>query len=189
MNTEKTDIKGDSVVGLFHTRQQAELAVDRLKTAGFPGQDISVLFPHKGETATFAKEEGTKAAEDALKGIGTGGILGGFAGWLAGIGALAIPGLGPFIAAGPIMGLLGGAAIGGTIGGVVGALIGMGVPEETARRYETGLREGRILVAVHSLRQEDLLRAKEILQACGATDITTTGTTSGALRAESAGAG
>lgn len=178
MNTEMNpNVKRDSVVGLFQSRQQAETAVERLKAAGLSGGDISVLFPNQSETKTFAKEEGTKASEDALKGISTGGILGGLTGWLVGIGALAIPGLGPFIAAGPIMGLLGGAAIGGTIGGLTGALIGMGVPEETARHYETSLKEGRIFIAVHSPTFEERQRARDILQACGATEITMTGST------------
>jgi hypothetical protein len=176
MNTERNPkAPVDAVVGIFQNRTQAETAVERLKAAAFSGQDISVLFPDKGSTTTFAKEEGTKASEDALKGVSTGGILGGLTGWLVGIGALAIPGLGPFIAAGPIMGLLGGAALGGTVGGLTGALIGMGVPEEKARQYETGIKQGHILITVHSPTYEERLRAKEILQACGASDLTMTG--------------
>src|SRR5205807_9076492 len=112
--------------------------------------DISVLLPDKTGTRDFAHEKGTKAPEGAVTGAGTGGILGGALGWLAGIGAIAIPGLGPFIAAGPIMAALSGAAIGASAGGILGTLVGMGIPEYEAKRYESKIREGRILLSVHS---------------------------------------
>src|SRR6478735_2589614 len=139
-----------SVFCLARDEAQACNIVDQLKTSGFSNNDISVLLPDKSGTKDFAHKKGTKAPEGAVTGAGTGGVLGGVLGWLAGIGALAIPGLGPFIAAGPIMAALGGAAVGGAAGGLIGALIGMGIPEYEAKRYEARLREGRILLAVHS---------------------------------------
>src|SRR5437868_14088350 len=139
-----------SVFCLARDEGQACRIVDELKTAGFGNNDISVLLPDKSGTKDFAHEKGTKAPEGAVTGAGTGGVLGGVLGWLAGIGALAIPGLGPFIAAGPIMAALSGAAVGAAAGGLVGTLIGMGIPEYEAKRYESRLREGRILMSVHS---------------------------------------
>src|SRR5216110_154906 len=127
---------GKSVFALTQDEGLACRIVDDLRAAGFSNDDISVLLPDKAGTRDFAVEEGTKAPEGALTGAGTGGVLGGALGWLAGIGALAIPGLGPFIAAGPIMAALSGAAAGAALGGVTGALIGFGIPEYEARRYE-----------------------------------------------------
>jgi len=149
--------------------------VDHLRAAGFSNDDISVLLPDKAGTRDFAVEKGTKAPEGALTGASTGGVVGGALGWLAGIGMLAIPGLGPFIAAGPIMAALSGAAVGATAGGVVGALIGMGIPEYEAKRYEGKLREGRILMSVHSETAEQTKCAKEIFERDGAEDIASTG--------------
>ncbi|HVV70097.1 MAG TPA: DUF3341 domain-containing protein [Verrucomicrobiae bacterium] len=150
---------------------QATQIVEDLKVSGFSNNDISVLLPDKSTTREFAHEKGTKAPEGALTGAGTGGVLGGVLGWLVGIGALAIPGLGPFIAAGPIMAALGGAAVGATAGGVVGTLVGMGIPEFQAKRYETRLREGRILMSVHSENSDQTKLAKEIFERAGAEDI------------------
>src|SRR2546423_2879402 len=133
-----------AVFCLTRDEGQACTIVDNLKTAGFSNSDISVLLPDKAGTRDFAHEKGTKAPEGAVTGAGTGGILGGALGWLAGIGAIAIPGLGPFIAAGPIMAALSGAAIGASAGGIIRALGGMGSPEDQAKRYESQLREGRI---------------------------------------------
>src|SRR5438874_2589279 len=147
---------------------QAEIIVTQLKESGFSYSDISVLFPDKAGSRHFAHEQHTKAPEGAAAGAGTGGVLGGALGWLAGIGALSIPGLGPFIAAGPIMGALSGAAVGATAGGLVGALIGMGIPEYEAKRYEGKLREGRILMSVHSESAEQTKAAKEIFEKDGA---------------------
>src|SRR5512147_544941 len=126
-----------SVFCIATSREQADQIVDRLKTANFSHNDISVLFPDKDTTRDFAHEKNTKAPEGAVAGAGTGGVLGGALGWIVGIGALAIPGVGPFIAAGPIMAALGGAAIGATMGGIAGGLIGMGIPELEAKQYET----------------------------------------------------
>jgi len=164
-----------SVFGLARDEAQACRIVENLQSAGFSNNDISVLLPDKTGTRDFAHEKGTKAPEGAVTGAGTGAVLGGVLGWLVGIGSLAIPGLGPFIAAGPIMAALGGAAIGGTAGGIVGALVGMGIPEYEAKRYEARLREGRILISVHSENSDQTKRAKEIFERAGAEDIATGG--------------
>lgn len=152
-----------------------ENGVDALRQAGFRSTDISVLFPDNRGTKDFAHEKNTKAPEGAATGAGSGMVIGGALGWLAGIGALAIPGLGPFIAAGPIMGLLGGMGAGGAIGGIAGALIGMGIPEYEAKRYEGRIREGGVLLSVHCDESDWIKRAKEILEATGAKDISSSG--------------
>ncbi|MGE0824604.1 MAG: hypothetical protein AB7G75_04075 [Candidatus Binatia bacterium] len=151
-----------AVFGLAKTERQAIAIVDQLKIAGFAANDISVLFPDKSGSRDFAVEHSTKAPEGAATGAGAGGVLGGALGWLAGIGTLAIPGLGPFIAAGPIMAALSGAAAGATLGGVSGALVGMGIPEYEATQYEGKLREGKILISVHTDDSTERSRAKEI---------------------------
>src|SRR5256885_7646982 len=153
----------------------AEAMVEELKNAGFAANDISVLFPDKHGTKDFAHEHHTKAPEGAAAGAGAGGVLGGALGWLAGIGALAIPGVGPFIAAGPVMAALSGAAVGAAVGGVGGALVGLGMPEYEAKRYEGKIRAGNILISVHSDDSEQTKRAKEVFERCNADDISTTG--------------
>ena len=163
-----------SVFGILRSREGAETVVDRLKAAGFTREDISVLFPDTSGTHDFAHEHATKAPEGATTGGTTGFVLGGVLGWLAGIGSLAIPGLGPFIAAGPIMAALSGAAVGTAIGGIAGALIGMGIPEYEAKRYESKIREGNILVSVHA-EDNAVDRAKQILKDCNAEDVATSG--------------
>ena len=150
---------------------QAESIVTQLKDAGFSYDDISVLFPDKASTRTFAHEQHTKAPEGAATGAGTGGVVGGALGWLAGIGMLSIPGLGPFIAAGPIMAALSGAAVGAAVGGITGALVGMGIPEYEAKRYEGRIQRGNILISVHTDSADEAARAKEIFQRAGAEDI------------------
>jgi hypothetical protein len=162
-----------SVFCIVKTATQATNIVDRLKTAGFTENDVSVLMPDKTGTRDFAHEHNTKAPEGAAAGAGTGAVLGGALGWLTGIGALAIPGLGPFIAAGPIMAALSGAAIGGTVGGITGALIGMGIPEFEAKRYEGKVKSGNILISVHSDDGKETSRAKKIFEEAGAEDIST----------------
>src|SRR5918992_2693499 len=147
---------------------QAEQIVDSLKGSGFSNNDISVLFPDKTGTKDFAHEQHTKAPEGAATGAGTGGVLGGALGWLVGIGALAIPGLGPFIAAGPIMAALSGAAAGAALGGLSGALVGLGIPEYEAKRYEGKIKEGNILISVHTDDRDERARAKRILEEAGA---------------------
>jgi hypothetical protein len=164
-----------SVFCLARDEAQACRIVDELKTAGFSNNDISVLLPDKSGTKDFAHKKETKAPEGAITGVGTGGVIGGVLGWLAGIGSLAIPGLGPFIAAGPIMAALSGAAIGATAGGIVGTLVGMGIPEYEAKRYESKIREGRILLSVHSENSDETKRAKDIFDRAGAEDIATAG--------------
>jgi len=153
---------------------QAESIVHELKTAGFSDNDISVLFPDKTGTKDFAHEHHTKAPEGAATGAGAGGLLGGTVGWLAGIGVLGIPGIGPFIAAGPIMAALGGAAVGAAVGGIAGTLIGMGIPEYEAKRYEGKIAEGNILISVHAENNEHAKRAKEIFEQAAAHDISAT---------------
>src|SRR5918911_648201 len=153
---------------------QAESIVNELKVAGFSDNDISVLFPDKTGSKDFAHEHHTKAPEGAAAGAGTGGVLGGALGWLVGIGALAIPGLGPFIAAGPIMAALSGAAAGATLGGMTGALIGWGIPEYEAKRYEGKIKEGNILISVHTEDRDERARAKQILEEAGADDVADT---------------
>jgi len=159
---------------LARTETQAVMIVDRLKAAGFSHNDISVLFPDTTSTKDFAHEQHTKAPEGAATGAGTGVLLGGALGWLVGIGALAIPGLGPFIAAGPIMAALSGAAAGGVLGGVTGALIGLGMPEYEAKRYEGKIQEGRVLISVHTENSTERDRAKTIFEQAGAEDISYT---------------
>ena len=163
-----------SVLCITKTDTQAIAIVDRLKTAGFSPNDISVLLPDKAGTKDFAHEQHTKAPEGAVTGAGTGGVLGGALGWLVGIGALAIPGVGPFIAAGPILAALSGAAAGAALGGVTGALIGMGIPEYEAKRYEGKIKEGNVLISVHAQDSTERDRAKTIFEQAGAEDISST---------------
>ena len=163
-----------SVFCIATSRDQADQIVDRLKTANFSHNDISALFPDKGSTRDFAHEKNTKAPEGAVTGAGTGGVIGGALGWIAGIGALAIPGVGPFIAAGPILAALSGAAVGAAVGGIAGGLIGLGIPEIEAKRYEGKVRGGNLLIAVHVESSDQQKRAEEILKRAGAHDITAT---------------
>src|SRR5436309_220079 len=167
--------KNTAVFGIYRDRIGAENAVNALRDAGFRNTDISALLPDNQGTKDFAHEKNTKAPEGATTGAGTGAVLGGGLGWLAGIGALAIPGLGPFIAAGPIMAALAGAGVGGAVGGLTGALIGMGIPEYEAKRYEGRVKEGGILLSVHSDNSDETKRAKQVLERTGAQDISSTG--------------
>lgn len=168
-------MKNTAVYGIYPNYSSVERGVEGLKIAGFSNRDISVLFPQSAGSKDFAHEKGTKAPEGATTGAGTGAVVGGTMGWLLGIGALAIPGLGPFIAAGPIMAALAGVGVGGAVGGIAGALIGMGIPEYEAKRYEGRVKDGGILLSVHSDRSEWTKRAKQILEATGAEDISSTG--------------
>lgn len=160
-----------AVFGIFHSRESIENAVDQLKVAGFRNSDISVLMPDKDTTKEFAHEKHTKAPEGATTGASAGMLLGGTLGWLAGLGALAIPGVGPLVAAGPIMAALAGAGLGGAVGGVSGALIGFGIPEFEAKRYEGSVKNGGILMSIHCDTPEWVDRAELLLENCGATDI------------------
>jgi len=168
-------VKNIAVFGIYPDQLTAEDAVDNLKNAGFRSTDISVLFPDNQGAKDFAHEKHTKAPEGAVAGGSSGAVIGGALGWLAGIGALAIPGIGPFIAAGPIMGMLGGIGVGGAIGGITGALIGLGIPEYEAKRYEGRIRRGGILLSVHCDDPNWAKRARNLLNQTGAEDIASTG--------------
>jgi Protein of unknown function (DUF3341) len=167
--------KNTAVFGIYRDRLGVENAVDVLKQEGFRSTDISVLFPHNQGTKDFAHEKSTKAPEGTAAGAGTGAVIGGGLGWLAGIGALAIPGVGPLIAAGPIVAALTGVGVGGAIGGIAGALIGMGIPEYEAKRYEGRVKEGGILLSVHSDNSDWTSKAKDILERTGAGDVSSAG--------------
>lgn len=160
-----------AVFGLYRTRQAVEEAVQALRNENFRNDDVSVLFPETTGTKDFAHEKHTKAPEGSSAGAGTGAVIGGALGWLTGIGALAIPGIGPFIAAGPIVSLLAGIGAGSVIGGISGALIGMGIPEYEAKRYEGRIKEGGILLSVHCDNAEWKKKAMAVLKQSGAEDI------------------
>jgi hypothetical protein len=166
--------KNTAVFGIYRTEAALEAAVEVLQREGFRNTDISVLFPDNQGTKDFAHEKNTKAPEGVTTGATSGAVLGGGLGWLAGIGALAIPGLGPLIAAGPIVAMLAGAGAGGVVGGLTGALVGMGIPEYEAKRYEGRVKDGGILLSVHSDDSAWTKKAKEILEQTGAQDISST---------------
>src|SRR6202167_211247 len=166
--------KNTAVFGIYKTVPLAESAVDRIIAAGFTSNDISVLLPDNQSTKDFAHEKNTKAPEGTTAGVATGGVVGGTLGLLAGIGALAIPGVGPLIAAGPIVAALAGVGVGGVAGGIVGALVGMGIPEYEAKRYEGAVKDGGTLLSVHCDTSEQIDSAKEALKETGARDIAST---------------
>jgi hypothetical protein len=166
--------KNTAVFGIYPTYRGVERGVDALKVGGFRNTDISVLFPENVGTKDFAHEKGTKAPEGATTGGVTGGVVGGALGWLVGVGSLAIPGLGPFIAAGPIVAALAGVGAGAAVGGLVGALVGMGIPEYEAKRYEGRVKSGGILLSVHADNSEWTKRAEDILERTGAEDVSST---------------
>ncbi len=167
--------KNTSVFGIYKTRDDASNAVEALRLAGFRNTDISALLPDNVGTKDFAVEMNTKAPEGAATGASAGALLGGTLGWLAGIGALAIPGVGPFIAAGPIMGALAGVGAGAVTGGLIGTLTGYGMPEYEAKRYEGRIKSGAILLSVHCDSSEWAKRAKDLLEKTGAADISSAG--------------
>lgn len=173
MSGEKT-----AVFGIYKNRVQAEQSVDRLLSAGFANDDISVLLPDSESSKEFAHKKDTKAPEGTTAGVTAGGVVGGTLGLLAGIGALAIPGVGPFIAAGPIMGALAGLGVGGAVGGLIGALVGMGIPEYEAKRYEGRIKEGGVLLSVHCDTSDEITKAKSLLRNTGAEEISSTGESS-----------
>jgi hypothetical protein len=164
-----------AVFGIYPGVDDAERAVDTLVAERVANNDISVLLPDNQSSKEFAHEKHTKAPEGTATGAATGGTIGGTLGLLAGIGALAIPGLGPFIAAGPIMATLAGVGVGGAVGGLVGALVGMGIPEYEAKRYESRVKDGGVLLSVHCATSDDITRVKELLKRTGAEDISTAG--------------
>jgi hypothetical protein len=190
---EKTRMadKKTAVFAIHSTRASAEQAANALINAGFNSSDISVLLPENLGSREIGTEKATKAPEGATAGAGTGAVLGGALGLLAGIGALAIPGVGPLIAAGPIMATLAGIGVGGTVGGITGALVGLGIPEYEAKRYEGVIRKGGILLSVHCATSDEVNRGKSILKGTGGEDISSTGEASVSRddRARAAGAG
>jgi len=167
--------KNTAVFGIFKTEDAAERAVDRLISAGFSNSDISALLPDNDTTRAFAHEKHTKAPEGTTTGATTGGVVGGTLGLLAGIGALAIPGVGPLIAAGPIVATLAGAGAGGAVGGLLGALVGMGIPEYEAKRFEGAVKNGGTLVSVHCDHSDEVSTAKRVLKETGGQDIASSG--------------
>lgn len=167
--------KNTAVFGIYKNTAAAERAVDRIVAGGFSNADVSVLLPDSASTRDFAHEKNTKAPEGTATGVTAGGAIGGTLGLLAGIGALAIPGIGPLIAAGPIMGALAGLGVGGTVGGLIGALVGMGIPEYEAHRYEGRVKEGGVLLSVHCDTSDEVDSAKNLLKQTGAEDISATG--------------
>jgi hypothetical protein len=173
-----SDNKKTSVFGIYTTRESVERAVDTFLKSGFTTSDVSVLLPENLGGKPLATHKDTKAPEGATAGGGAGAVIGGTLGLLAGIGALAIPGVGPFIAAGPIMAALAGIGVGGAVGGFAGALIGMGIPEYEAKRYEGRIQKGGILLSVHCDTSDQVKRGKEILKNTGAEDISSTGESS-----------
>jgi hypothetical protein len=170
--------KNTAAFGIYKTRAGVESAVDALRQADFRNTDISVMFPDNAGTKDFAHEKSTKAPEGAATGAGSGAVIGGTLGWLAGIGALAIPGVGPFIAAGPIVAALAGVGVGGAVGGITGALVGMGIPEYEAKRYAGRVKEGSILLSVHCDDSKWTKKARETMERTGAEDVSSTGESS-----------
>ena len=170
-----------AVFGIYASPAQAESAVNLLTDAGFSSQDVSVLMPDQSSTRAFAHHKDTKAPEGATTGATTGGVIGGALGVLVGLGSLAIPGLGPLLAAGPLVAGLAGLGAGGAVGGLIGALVGMGIPEYEAKRYEGRVRDGGVLLSVHCETAGEILRAKEVLKSTGATDIAATHEATGNL--------
>jgi hypothetical protein len=176
--------KNTAVFGIYPSEAAAESAVDRIVAAGFSNSDVSVLMADASSTKDFAHDKATKAPEGTATGVTAGGLVGGTLGLLAGIGALAIPGVGPLIAAGPIMGALAGLGVGGAVGGMVGALVGLGIPEYEAKRYEGRVKDGGVLLSVHCDTSEEISRAKDLLKSTGAEDIAASGEASADKKAD-----
>jgi hypothetical protein len=176
--------KNTAVFGIYQSAEHAERAVDTLIAAGHSSGDISVLLPDTRSSRDFAHQKDTKAPEGTAAGVTAGGVIGGTLGVLAGVGALAIPGIGPFIAAGPIMAGLAGLGLGGAVGGIVGALVGMGIPEYEAKRYEGHVKNGGTLLSVHCDTSDQISRAKDLLKSTGAVDISSTGESAGVAPSE-----
>jgi len=175
METKYNHDDQKAVFGIYPSRSTVEAGVERLKVEGFLNTDISVLMPDQAGSQKFAHDNSTKAPEGATAGAGTGLVIGGTLGWLVGIGALAIPGVGPLIAAGPIVALLAGAGTGAALGGITGGLVGLGIPEYEAKRYAGYVNDGGILLSVHTGNSKMVDKAKLILEQTGAKDISTNG--------------
>jgi hypothetical protein len=180
---DMSDSKNVAVFGIFSTVAAADNATDIFVKSGYAASNISALMPENLGQRQIGTEKATKAPEGATAGASTGAVLGGTLGLLAGIGALAIPGVGPLIAAGPIMATLAGLGVGGAVGGFTGALIGLGIPEYEAKRYEGRIKEGGILLSVHCDTSDQIKRAKEIMKVAGAEDISSTGESSADVKA------
>jgi hypothetical protein len=176
--------KNRAVFGIYSTTAETERAVNDLLQSGFSSQDVSVLMPDQQSTRDFALRKETKAPEGATTGATTGGVIGGTLGVLVGLGTLTIPGIGPLIAAGPLVAGLAGLGAGGAVGGFIGALVGMGIPEYEAKRYEGRVKDGGVLLSVHCETPGEVLRAKEVLKATGAADIAASTESAGARVAE-----
>lgn len=173
------------VLGIYTSIAAADVAVERFKTAGFSNTDISALLPEGDQTKEFAHQKGTKAPEGATTGGATGALLGGTLGWLVGVGSLAIPGVGPLIAAGPIMATLAGIGVGTTVGALSGALVGMGIPEYEAKRYEGRVKDGGVLVSIHCSSSEKKENAIDVFEQTGASDISSTTASASDTRSDS----
>jgi hypothetical protein len=184
MKGETRMAKNKSVLGICASRSAVEAAITHLREAGFASTDISILLPENLGPKELATQKATKAPEGTTAGATSGAVIGGALGWLVGIGALAIPGLGPFIAAGPIMAALAGVGVGGAVGGLTGALVGLGIPEYEAKRYEGRLQKGGILISIHCETSEEIDRAKDVLKRTGAEDISTTSESSVSRKTE-----
>ena len=166
--------KNTAVFGLYSSRSKADSAVTMFQNAGYRATDISMLASENIGNKDLAIQKNSKGAEGAATGAVSGAVIGGAMGWLAGIGALTIPGIGPFIAAGPIMAALAGLGAGGTVGGIGGALVGLGIPEYEAKRYEGRIRDGGTLLSIHCDSSEWTSRAKKMMQITGAQNISST---------------
>ena len=164
-----------SVFGILPTRSAIEEAAGQLRAQGFRATDISVLLPDNPGSKDLVHEKATKAPEGAATGAGSGAAIGATLGWLAAVGTIAVPGIGPLIAAGPIVAALAGAGAGGAVGGVTGALVGFGIPEYEAKRYEGRVKDGGILLSVHADNSEWTRKAKDILEDMGAKDVSSSG--------------
>jgi hypothetical protein len=174
--------KNVAVYGIYPYIEAADRAIDVLTAQGFSEQDVSVLMSDTDSNKEFAHQKHTKSPEGTAAGLTTGGVVGGAVGLLAGLGALAIPGVGPLIAAGPIMGTLAGLGVGGAVGGLVGALVGAGIPEYEAKRYEGRVKNGGVLLSVHCNTSDEVTSAKNLLKGTGAEDIASSGEAAGAKR-------
>jgi hypothetical protein len=161
------------VLGIYPQRPGVESAIDALREAGFPNADVSILLPQDIAVANHVPEA-SKAPEGLAAGASSGAVIGGALGWLTGVGLLAIPGLGPFIAAGPILATLAGIGVGGAVGGFSGGLIGLGIPEHEAKHFAGRIEQGEILLSVHCVSAESILQAKEIMRQTGAENIAST---------------
>jgi hypothetical protein len=170
--------KNTSAFGIYRDEASLKVGIEALQREGFRIEDISVLFPENAGTKDFGHVKATKAPEGAATGAGSGAVVGGVLGWLAGVGSIAIPGVGPFLAAGPILAALAGAGVGGAVGGLTGAIVGAGIPEYEAKRYEGRVRSGGILMSVHCDDSEWTSKAKDILERTGGDDVSSTGESS-----------